>query len=107
MVLHETRVVYVAVGRERGGDADAARGLLEDLGQDEAVIDAGLLGDVLDAAADVADLVLRVVRDAVLLAGDQEVVVPVVEPVSTQSANARGFDDKDSTDISSKEIQVE
>ena len=51
VALHDARVADAVVGR-RGAHAAAA--LLEDDGEDEAVVDAGLVGDLLDCVPDLA-----------------------------------------------------
>lgn len=52
MVLHKARVSDPEVG---GRGADTAAGFLHDDGEDEAVVDEGLLADLLDRVPDGAD----------------------------------------------------
>lgn len=78
MVLHQARVVDAVVG---GWRADTALGLLEDDGEDEPVVDLGLLCDLLDGQLQVVDLLGRVVLLAELgarFAQDGLVVLPHV-----------------------------
>lgn len=77
VVLHQAWVAHAVVG---GRGADAAAGLLHQDGEDEAVVDAGLLGDGLDAVVDGADFGAAVVGDAELAAGLEHEVFVVVEP---------------------------
>ncbi len=49
VVLHQTGVSNTEVG---GVDANTASRLLEDYGEDEAVVDASLLGDLLNGVPD-------------------------------------------------------
>lgn len=58
VALHQTRVHDAVVGRR---DANAANTLLHDDGKDEAAVDAGLTGHLLNGAADGCDLIGRVV----------------------------------------------
>lgn len=58
MTLHEARVAHT-VGGSR--DPDTALGFLQNHGQNEAMIDLGLLSDLLNGALDVCGLGRRVV----------------------------------------------
>lgn len=60
VVLHQTRVADTPVGRRR---AHTAARLLRHDSKDEAVVDLGLLGDLLDGIVDGADFLGRVVWD--------------------------------------------
>ena len=63
VVLHQARVGDTA---ERGGDADAAAGFLEDNGEDEALVDVGASGDGLDGIVDRGNLSWGVVGESEL-----------------------------------------
>lgn len=78
VVLHEARVADAVVG---GRSAHAAAGLLHDDGENEAVVDEGILGDLLDGVVDGGDLVGAVVGDVELVAaGGGHLGFVVVEP---------------------------
>jgi len=94
--LHETGVDDTVVG---GGDADAALALLHDDGEDEAGVDAGLAGELVDGLADAVNLISRVVSapavPAARLLHQGEVGIPelvegapsrLVGPASTDGA---------------------
>lgn len=66
VVLHQAGIAHAVVG---GRGAHAAAGFLHHDGEDEAVVDAGLLGDGLDAVVDGAYFRAVVVGDAELAAG--------------------------------------
>ena len=78
VVLHQAGVADAEVGR---GDADAAAGLLENGGEDEAVVHFGLLGDLLDGVVDGSDLGAVVIGLGVLRARGEHYLLVVVEPV--------------------------
>nr|POE48310.1 hypothetical protein CFP56_75860 [Quercus suber] len=82
VVLHETRVEDGAfVGGDHGGwDPDTARGLVEDDGQNETVVDAEALSDLLDGVAHDVDLILGHGGYVILGTGGPEVVFVVLEP---------------------------
>lgn len=59
--LHQTRVEDTVSGAV---DADTSVGLLQDNGEDEAVVDKGLLGDLVDGVLKLLELIGGVVGDA-------------------------------------------
>ena len=66
MILHQTWIGDAVVG---SGGADAPARFLHYDGQDEAVIDAGLEGNLLDCVVDGADLKAIIVNLLILTAG--------------------------------------
>ena len=77
VILHQSWVAYAVVGR-RG--AHTAAGFLHDDGEDEAVVDAGLLGYRLDAVVNGAYFGAAVVCLPELAAGLEHQVFVIVEP---------------------------
>lgn len=67
-VLQQTRVPDAGRWATGSGDSNAAGRLRQDLGQDVAMIDVILVGDVVDAVLQVVHLVIREIGDSVLAA---------------------------------------
>jgi hypothetical protein len=65
MILHESWISHAIIG---GGSADTAIAFLEQNGQDEARVDAGLASNLLNASTDDCRLVIRVSSDLELCA---------------------------------------